>query len=214
MESPTRGVRENLGGRDTWPMTIPASDHPSAVAIESTDPLEWVSSHWPEEELGEPAGMLALTSVFRLREVIASAVERELAPSGLSGTDYLLLMTIKLSECGVRPLSHIARAMMVHPTTVTQAVDRLEKSRLVKRRPHPTDRRTTLATLTPKGEQTCVAATKMLRAVGFGMPNVKTSEFYDLVRVITPIRTAGGDIQPAPQPPARSRSATARRKSP
>jgi len=195
-------------------MKTPSIKSSAPALISETDPLGWVSSHWPYDELGEPTGMLAMTSVFRLREVIASAVEGELARLGITTTDFLTLMTIRLSKDGTRPLSQIARAMMVHPTTVTQAVDRLEKSRLVKRRPHPTDRRTTLATLTPKGEQTCVAATKMLRAVGFGMPNVKTSEFYDLVRVITPIRTAAGDIQPAPQPPARSRSATTRRKSP
>jgi DNA-binding MarR family transcriptional regulator len=192
-------------------------DDPSVrppVAIVSTDPLEWVNSHWLEEELGEPGGMLALTSVLRLREVLAGTVKRELEPSGLSGSDYLLLMTIKLSKDGSRPLSHIARAMMVHPTTVTQAVDRLERIGLVERRPHPTDRRTTLATLTPRGDEVCVAMTGTLRGIGFGMPNVETAELYDLVRVITPIRTACGDIQPVPQPADRQRSANARKKSP
>jgi DNA-binding MarR family transcriptional regulator len=179
-------------------MTASPADRPVTVAIASTDPLEWVSSHWPEEELGEPAGMLALTSVLRLREVILGALGRELEQVGLTSTDYLLLMTIKLSNDGSRPLSQIARAMMVHPTTVTQAVDRLEKIGLVKRRPHPTDRRTTLATLTKKGGRSCVAATALLREAGFGMPGVTTAQFNNLVRIITPIRSASGDVQPAP----------------
>jgi len=42
---------------------------------------------------------------------------------------------------------------MVHPTTVTVALDQLEKRGLVRRKPHPTDRRTPLAVLTPAGQE-------------------------------------------------------------
>lgn len=179
-------------------MKTPTEKTSAPELITETDPLEWVSSHWPYDELGEPTGMIAMTSVFRLREVIASAVELELNKSGITTTDYLTLMTIRLSKDGVRPLSHIARAMMVHPTTVTQAIDRLELRKLVKRQPHPTDRRTTLATLTAAGQRMCREGTDSLREIEFGMPGVGAAELYTLISVIAPIRTAAHDVQPAP----------------
>ncbi|MGW3606320.1 MarR family transcriptional regulator [Micromonospora sp. NPDC005161] len=49
---------------------------------------------------------------------------------------------------------------------VTNAVDRLESAGLVKRTPHPTDRRTTLVDLLPKGRELTAKATEELNAQG------------------------------------------------
>lgn len=157
------------------------------------DPLAWVTANWDEDELGSAAGMLALVSVLRLRELLVGAVRKALAPLKLSATDFLLLMTLKLSDDRGRLLSRVANAMMVHPTTVTQTVDRLERAKLVKRMPHPSDRRATLATLTAKGEAACVQAMRSLGALGYGMPGLDTDGYDRLSEVIAPVRRAAGD---------------------
>ena len=157
------------------------------------DALDWLTAHWDTETLGDPAGILAMASVLRLRELLLANLEEAVAPLGLSGTDYLVLLTVLLGPDGRRPLGRIARAMMVHPTTITQVVDRLEEQKLLVRVPHPSDRRTTLASLTPRGRTTCAAATAALRESRFGMPGISDAELEDLVRRITPLRRPAGD---------------------
>ena len=171
-----------------------SAPHAHSNGLTAHDPLAWVTDHWDVRTLGEPTGMLALTSVFRLREHLLTAIEEALAPLKLSATDYLLLMTIRLADGGRRPLSRIAKAMMVHPTTVTQAVDRLEERGLVARIPHPSDRRATLATLTTKGTDACHEATRRLQAIEYGMPGVASSNLNALIAQLTPIRSAAGDV--------------------
>jgi DNA-binding MarR family transcriptional regulator len=163
------------------------------------DALDWLTAHWDTEDLGDPAGILAVASVLRLRELLLANLEETVAPLGLSGTDYLVLLTVLLGQDGRRPLGRIARAMMVHPTTITQVVDRLESQKLLVRVPHPSDRRTTLASLTPRGRTTCAAATAALRESGFGMPGIPAADLEDLVRRITPLRRAAGDDRRAGQ---------------
>lgn len=159
----------------------------------AADALDWVTSHWDTGQLGDPAGMVAVASVLRLRELIMNNLEHAVEKVGLSGTDYLVLLTVMLGDRGQRPLGRIARAMMVHPTTVTQVVDRLERHKLVKRMPHPSDRRATLASITAKGRRVCARATELLRADGFGMPGVSSTQLAELTMAIQPVRQAAGD---------------------
>lgn len=58
---------------------------------------------------------------------------------------------------------------MVHPTTITLVIDQLEKRGLVSRSPHPTDRRTVLASLTPEGLRVLDDTSRALADVGFGL---------------------------------------------
>src|ERR1035438_1213045 len=73
------------------------------------------------------------------------------------------------------PFDPIARAaeigqrLMVHPTSVTNTINRLEQQRLVIRRPNPLDGRGTLAEITPAGREVVERATADLMAADFGM---------------------------------------------
>ena len=49
---------------------------------------------------------------------------------------------------------------MIHPTSVTNIVDRLEAQGFVRRVAHPTDRRTTLAEITDEGRAVVEEATE------------------------------------------------------
>ena len=85
---------------------------------------------------------------------------------------------------------------MVHPTTVTLALDKLEKRNLVKRSPRPTDRRTILAVLTPAGREMLEAATKALADADFGLTGVDGALSRRVVEVLGEVREHIGDIRP------------------
>ena len=82
---------------------------------------------------------------------------------------------------------------MVHPTTVTLALDQLEKRNLVKRHPHPTDRRTILARLTPAGRQVLDKATKALADNDFGLTGVDDALSSRVVEILGEVRERIGD---------------------
>jgi DNA-binding MarR family transcriptional regulator len=131
---------------------------------------------------------------MRLAQLVNAEVERVLKDFGLTRTGYLVLATVQLSEDGTRLLGRIATHMMVHPTTVTLVVDRLEEQGLLVRQPHPTDRRATHAKITPAGRALMKEATRALDKVGFGMPGLTSVQAERLTAMLAPIRYAAGDV--------------------
>ncbi|MDV6312205.1 MarR family transcriptional regulator [Gordonia amicalis] len=117
-----------------------------------SDPVDWAAHFWDQQALdGDERRFLTLTSLLRYQRIVADAVDVKLKAHGLNMTDYLLLMTLLLSETGTRLISALARNLLVHATTATLATDRLESRDLLERSPHPTDRRATCVTITDKG---------------------------------------------------------------
>ena len=86
---------------------------------------------------------------------------------------------------------------MVHPTTVTLAVDRLEKKQLVKRHSHPTDRRASLVTITHDGRALADEATVSLSRHDFGLPGLTPSQARSLTATIARVRAIAGDLDRA-----------------
>ena len=83
---------------------------------------------------------------------------------------------------GSLPLSKIGERLMVHPTSVTNAIDRLEAQGLVKRLPDAADRRRTLAELTATGKDVLAAATKALMAIDFAIEGLSDQAAGEDVR--------------------------------
>lgn len=167
------------------------------VVPDITDPVDWAAHYWTAQELeGEPDQFLALTSLLRFERIVADQVETELKKHGLNMTDYLMLMTLQLSESGTRLISSLARNLLVHATTATLATDRLEKRELLVRTPHPTDRRATCVTITDSGREKIKDATASLSECGFGMPHSTPKMTNDLVQALKAMRDAAGDTQP------------------
>ena len=83
---------------------------------------------------------------------------------------------------------------MVHQTTITLIVDQLEKRGLARRRPHPTDRRVSLAALTPAGRALTRDATAALAERSFGLPGVGVRSLGQLRAAMGEVRAAIGDV--------------------
>lgn len=156
--------------------------------------MEWVRERWDQQGLPESERFAALASLLRTHQVAVGALEGALRPLGLNRTMYFVLVTLALSSEGARRLSYLSRYLMVHPTTVTQLVDQMEGKGLVKREPHPTDRRTTLAVLTPKGRTALRKATTVAADAGFGLPDVDEATLRRLTADLRDVRRATGDL--------------------
>jgi DNA-binding MarR family transcriptional regulator len=160
----------------------------------SFDPIEEARRQWEAHGWRAAApGMAAVTSVVRVQQLLVAEVERALRPHRLTLARYEVLMLLLFSREGALPLGKIGQRLQVHPASVTNAVDRLEAQRLVRRRAHPTDRRAVLATLTAKGRSVAEAATDDVNAV-FTSLDVPDGLFDSLREV----RAGAGDFASFP----------------
>lgn len=155
---------------------------------------QWEAHGWPDAA----PGMAAVTSVIRAHQIYLARVEAVLRPFDLSFARYELLMVLLFSRRGALPLSKLGSRLQVHPTSVTNAVDRLEQQGMLKRVAHPTDGRTTLAEITPAGRRVARKATDALNAEVFTDPGLDEGEVGSLVSTLTRLRAGAGDFAPPP----------------
>jgi DNA-binding MarR family transcriptional regulator len=159
------------------------------------DPVEEARRHWVEHGWPEAApGMAAVTSIMRAQQLLLARIDSELKPFALTFARYEVLMLLTFTQTGQLPLNKVGQRLQVHPTSVTSAIDRLEKQGLVKRVPHPTDRRTTLAALTEDGRELAARATKALNASVFADPGVPAGKLSPLVATLRSMRRSAGDF--------------------
>ncbi len=151
---------------------------------------QWVAHGWA----GAAEGMGAVTSVFRAQQIYLARIDDVLRPRALTFARYEVLMLLLFSRAGALPLSKVGARLQVHPTSVTNAVDRLEAQGLVRRVPHPTDRRTTLAEILEAGRQVAVEATAELNAAVFSQPHLEPADARRLVEVLRRLRRDAGDF--------------------
>ena len=94
-------------------------------------------------------------------------------------------------------MSVIGTRLQVHPTSVTNAVDRLQRAGLVRRGVNKADRRTTLVALTAGGRDVARRATASLNAGVFTSPGLSATDAGRLVAVLTRMRRDAGDFEAA-----------------
>ncbi len=82
-----------------------------------------------------------------LAHQIGEHVRKRAAKLGLTAARATALRELT----GPMTISELAERMTCEPSNATFIVDKLEKQELVKRRPHPTDRRARQLVLTPEG---------------------------------------------------------------
>jgi DNA-binding MarR family transcriptional regulator len=150
----------------------------------------WAEHGWPEAA----PGMAAVTSLMRAQQIVAARVDEVLKPHRLTFARYEVLMLLLFSRRGSLSMTRIGERLQVHPASVTNAVDRLESQALVRRAPHPTDRRATLVELTEEGRAVAAKATDELNATVFAGPGLSQGDVEELVAVLTRMRSSAGDF--------------------
>ena len=159
------------------------------------DPVAEARRHWEEHGWGDAApGMAAVTSVMRAQQVFLSRIDLLLADEGLTFARYEVLVLLSFSRTGALPLGKVGARLQVHPASVTNAVDRLEARGLVRREPHPTDGRTTLAAITGDGREVVDRSTARLNAEVFTALGLTAAEATRLVGLLEKVRRSAGDF--------------------
>ncbi|MPV88512.1 MarR family transcriptional regulator, partial [Georgenia ruanii] len=87
--------------------------------------------------------MAAVTSVMRAQQLMLARIDQALRPHGLSFARYEMLRLLAFTREGRLPMASATARLQVHPASVTNTVDRLERDGLVRREPHPRDGRAT-----------------------------------------------------------------------
>ena len=158
------------------------------------DPIEEARRHW-EGRWGRGDAMAAATAVMRVQQIVLAAVDEALRPFDLTFARYEALVLLQFSRKGSLPLGKMGARLMIHPTSVTNIVDRLEAQGFMKRVAHPTDRRTTLAEITDDGRRVVQEATKAVTEVAFAMDGLTERELEQLIRLLRKLRLAAGDFE-------------------
>src|ERR1041385_330131 len=158
------------------------------------DPIVRAAELW-EARIGPSATMAAVTSVMRVQQILQSAVDGALRAHGLTFARYEALVLLVFSRRGSLPMRVMGERLQLHPTSVTNIVDRLEADGLVRRTPHPHDRRATLVEITEAGRERREAATRAVTEIDFGMRGLTERQTQQLTELLAKVRKAVGDFE-------------------
>lgn len=166
----------------------------SSTARLPFDPIARARENWREHGWSEPDAMAAVTSIARVHQLLMRRVEGVLRPLDLTFARYEVLVLLTFSRTGSLPLGKVGERLQVSPASVTNAVDRLERSGFVAREPHPTDGRATLAGITDAGRAVVEEATTLLTKARFGADGLDDAGARDLFALLAPFRAEAGDF--------------------
>lgn len=158
------------------------------------DPIAEARRQWTSRGFAASSAMVATTSIMRAHQIVQRAVDEALARFDLTFARYEALTLISFSRAGELPLGKMGDRLMVHPASVTNAIDRLERQGLVERRRSAADRRTVLAVITDAGRRVAEEATAALGEIEYGAGALNESERAALYDIIKVLRTAEGDF--------------------
>lgn len=140
------------------------------------------------------AGCTAVTSLMRVHQVLTRRADQILAPIDLTFARYELLVRLYFSPGQSMPLSRLGRALQIHQTSITSLVDKLEKQGLIQRTAHPTDRRSTIAEMTPAGRVLTGKAINLLNSEFFRDLGLTGGEAHLLIGLLMKMRRSWDDI--------------------
>ena len=160
-----------------------------------SDPIAEARRQWEDRGWADAAGgMAAITAIMRTQQILLSRIETELKPFGLTFARYELLALLSFTRAGALPMAKASARLQVHPTSVTNAVDRLEVAQLVRRLPHPTDGRATLVEITEHGREVALQATAALNSSVFSRSGFSPAEVDELNAMLRRFRQFSGDF--------------------
>lgn len=158
------------------------------------DPIDRAAQIW-RERFGPSAAMAAATSVMRVQQLLLAEFDRICKPYGVTFARYEALVLLSFSRTGALPMAKIGERLMVHPTSVTNTIQRLEAGGFVTREPNPRDGRGTLARITELGREVVEKVTKELMAADFGLGALDDEHRHRLFDVLCKVRVAAGDFR-------------------
>jgi DNA-binding MarR family transcriptional regulator len=150
---------------------------------------------WLEQWDPEAAsGMAVFTAILRSYQLLNEQVNSVMRAHNLTFAQYEVLAWLATDPESSLTLSWISKTLRIPPATVTNVIDRLEDEKLVRRMPHASDGRTTLAVITPRGQRIATDVTRALNSTvyeGIGLSERKRSQ---LVELLAELRASGNEF--------------------
>ena len=138
--------------------------------------------------------MAAATSITRAQQILHGRINESLAPIDLNFSGLEALALLWFTRNGELPLGKMGDRLQVHPASITNTIDRLERDGLVVRVAHPTDRRTTLARITEAGRAAARAGAEALAGIDFGLAGLSAAGRRRITGDLTAMRRRAGDF--------------------
>jgi len=157
------------------------------------DPIAEARRQWDERWPGG-ATMAAATSIMRAQQIVQASVDQALKPFGLTFARYEALVLLAFSRRGMLPMGKMGQRLMIHPTSVTNIVDRLVAQGFVRRRSHDHDRRTTMVEITTAGRELVDRATSEVVGSAFGLDALSDEQLDQVTALVREVRVAGGEV--------------------
>lgn len=171
--------------------------YPSRVGLHAApfDVVEASRRVWLERWDPEAAsGMAVFTAILRSYQLLHDQVNRVMRRHDLTFPRYEVLTWLATDPESSLTLSWISKTLRIPPATVTDIIDRLESEKLVRRVPHPSDARTTLAVITPRGRTVADEATRDLNATVYEQIGLDEAARGNLVELLAELRAKGNEF--------------------
>ena len=150
---------------------------------------------WLEQWEPEAAsGMAVFTAILRSYQLLNHQVNEVMRSHALTFARYEVLAWLATDPESALTLSWISKTLRIPPATVTDIIDRLEVEELVRREPHPSDARTTLAVITPRGRTVATDATRDLNAVVYERIGLSEPQRNQLIDLLAELRASGNEF--------------------
>jgi DNA-binding MarR family transcriptional regulator len=150
---------------------------------------------WLQEWSAEAAsGMAVYSSILRSFELLNDQVNRVVRRHDLTWTRYEILTWLATDPESSLTLSWISKTLRIPPATVTNLIDRLEQDKLLRRVPHPTDARTTLAVITPRGRKVARETTSDINSSVYEQIGLSEAQRNELIDLLGQLRAHGNEF--------------------
>lgn len=150
---------------------------------------------WLEQWDAEAAsGMAVYTAILRSYQLLANRVDEVMGTFDLTFARYEVLTWLATDPQSSLTLSWISKTLRIPPATVTNIIDRLENDGLVRRVPHPSDARTTLAVITPNGRRIATDATRALNTTVYEQIGLSEKKRSHLIELLAELRARGNEF--------------------
>ena len=140
------------------------------------------------------SGMAAFTAILRSYQLLNDQVNQVMRSHDLTFARYEVLTWLATDPETALTLSWISKTLRIPPATVTNIIDRLEDEKLLRRVPHPSDARTTLAVITRRGRKVATDATQDLNATVYERIGLSERQRSLLIDLLAQLRASGNEF--------------------
>ena len=138
--------------------------------------------------------MAVFTAILRSYQLLNDQVNVVMRRHDLTFARYEVLAWLATDPESALTLSWISKTLRIPPATVTNIIDRLEDEKLVRRVPHPSDARTTLAEITARGRRVAMDATDDLNSTVYEQIGLNERQRNQLIDLLTRLRASGNEF--------------------